>query len=69
MDIIAYEVILKDKKEDVNEKMFSYNHRFDIINVCKLTKDLIIFAQRAGLISEDSFKIIISCINSIKLNK
>jgi hypothetical protein len=67
LDIIAYESVLNGKNDNINEKMFSYNHLFDISNVCKLTKDLFTFAERSELISPDSFDEIINYTNSFKI--
>lgn len=67
LDLIAYEVVLKNNYDDIDEKMFSYNHRFEMANVLKLTKDLITFLKRSETLSEESSKIITKHINDIKI--
>lgn len=56
MDILAYEYILKNEKNNIENKLFSYNHSHNIEKVCKLSKDVILFAKRSKIISEETFK-------------
>ena len=45
-DIIAYEVILKNSRSDVKEKLFSYNNNFNFEMTVKLVNNFIKFGQR-----------------------
>jgi len=62
MDVISYEFVLKNKKNDLEKKIFSFNHQSDVKKVCKLAKDIFLFAKRSNLLSEETYNEIIDLI-------
>ena len=62
LDIMAYELVLNNDKTNVREKLFSNNNNIDLENLAKLVKNVVVFALRANLITEQDASVLNSFI-------
>lgn len=58
LDVIAYDVILNDNKNNIKEKLFSHNNDIDLELLVKTSKNLIIFAFRSGFITKEDYDVL-----------
>ena len=58
LDILAYEIVLNEKGENIISQVFSHDNNFNLIETSKLTRDFFTFGYRSGFISEERFDLL-----------
>lgn len=67
LDIIAYEFILNNQRSKMEEMLLPVNKNFNLDTVTKLSKDFIVFGNRAGFISKSRYLALNHLISEVEI--
>lgn len=66
LDIIAYEFILNNDRNNLEKKIFSHNNVINLDMTIKLAKDFVVFGNRAGFFSSETYNILNGLLSEIE---